>query len=274
VKVIRALIVQSFPDIREALREMMVKEKDLVLIGECTNGKSAVAAIRKHCPQLLFLGVRLRGMNGFEVLKSLGGDVPPAIIFVSPFDRYAVGAFGVHAVDYLLKPFTAQRFKQAIQRARVRLEQGRDRREAKRALPAHRFQKPISVKDGRRIVLLRPEEIDAVVAHRNYLALHAEGGVHRARSSLSTLQMKLPAGKFLRISRSTLVNARRIKEIVRKGHGDGLIRLESGHEFRLSRRYRAHWSALVDTKANVLPLRGERAGVREFPRKLIGGEKT
>lgn len=264
MKVIRALIVQGFPRIRAALREMVATEKDLVLVGECASGKSAVAAIRKHRPQLLFLGVQLRGMNGFEVLKSLDGDVPPAIIFVSLFDRYAARAFGVHAVDYLLKPFTAQRFAQAVQRARVRLEQSRDSREARRTPAAQRFPKPISVKDGRRIVLLRPEEIDAVVAHRNYLALHAADAVHRARSSLSTLQMKLPAGKFLRISRSTLVNIARIKEILRKSHGDALLRLQSGQEFRLSRRYRAQWSVLVDAKTNVIPL----PGVREFARKL------
>ena len=245
MKKIPALIVQGFPEIRAALREMVATEKDLLLVGECSDGASGAAAIRRHRPQLLFLGVQLRGMNGFELLKFLEGEAPPAVIFVSPFD-HAAGAFGVHAVDYLLKPFTRQRFKQAVQRARLRLDSLSNSRErVKAALPTG-FTKPISVRAGRRIVLIKPDEIDAVVAQRSYSALHVGGTIHRARLSLSELQEKLPAAKFLRISRSTLVNKKRIQEIVRKGHGDALLRLEGGREFRLSRRYRAQWSALVD----------------------------
>ena len=224
---------------------MLATEKDLLLVGECTDGASAAAAIRKHRPQILFLGVRLHGMNGFELLKFLDGEVPPAIIFVSPFGHYAAEAFSVHAVDYLLKPFTRQRFKLAIQRARVRLEQKLDSPAAKAILAVSGRPKPLRVKEGGRILLLRPDEIDAIVAHRNYSALHASGAVHRARSSLSTLQMKLPPGEFLRISRSAVVNTKRVTHIVRKSHGDGVVRLANGQEFPLSRRYRAQWSALV-----------------------------
>jgi two-component system LytT family response regulator len=248
VKIIRALIVQGFPQIRGLLRDMIAAESDLVLIGECADGRSAVTAIRKHRPELLFLGVRLRGMNGFDVLDSLDGGAPPAVIFVSPFERYAARAFSVHAVDYLLKPFTPQRFKQAIQRARLRLKH-RDAADAAKTSAPLRLPRPISVKTEGRILLLRPEEIDAVVAHRNYSALHAGHAVHLTRSSLSDLQTKLPAGKFLRISRSTLINTRRFEEIIRTSHGDGLLRLKNGQEFRVSRRYRAQWSALVEPKS-------------------------
>ena len=247
MKIIRVLIVQGFPQIRALLREMMAMESDLVLVGECADGRSAVTAIRRLRPELLFLGVRLRGMNGFEVLESLDGCVPPAVIFVSPFDRYAARAFNVHAVDYLLKSFNPQRFKQAVQRARLRLE-NRDAEDAAQTSAGQLLPKPLSIRTGGRILLLRPEEIDAVVAHRNYSALHAADAVHRTRSSLSELQMKLPPGKFLRISRSTLVNTKRIDEVVRKSHGDGLLRLKNGQEFRLSRRYREQWSALVETE--------------------------
>ena len=259
MKIIRVLIVQGLPQIRALLREMMAWENDLVLVGECADGRSAVTAVRKHRPELLFLGVRLRGMSGFEVLDSLNGDAPPAIIFVSSLDRYAARAFSVHAVDYLLKPFTPQRFKQAVQRARLRLKH-RNAETVKTSAP-HRLPKPISVKSEGRILLLRPEEIDAVVAHRNYLALHAAHAVHRTRSSLSELQAKLPAGKFLRISRSTLINTKRIEEIVRTSHGDGLLRLKDGQEFRVSRRYRAQWSALVEPKM----IQAEHRTLRQAP---------
>jgi len=246
VKKIRTLIIQSFPDVRAALREMIAMEKDLVLLGECDAGESGVQAIRKYRPQLLFLGVQLRGMDGFDVLHSTNGYRPPAIIFVSKFEKYAVRAFRSHAVDYLLKPFTRARFREALMRSRSLLRSAVQREQKlEDSNGSPNSPKLLGVKVRGRIVLLKPAEIEAIVARRAFSTLHTTNGPHRARTSLSAFQSKLPSGKFIRINRSTLINADHIKTIARKSHGDGLLRMTSGKEFPLSRRYREKWHSLI-----------------------------
>lgn len=249
MKPIRALIVLEFPHVRDSLRTMVAAEKDIMLLGEYGDGASAVRAIRKHRPQLLFLGVQLRGMTGFEVLQSADGDRPPAVIFVSKFEHDAVRAFGSDAVDYLLKPFTRRRFKRALTRARSRLESSLRRdKPVEHSESTSKSAQLLAMKVSGRIVLLRPPEIEAIVACRTYSTVHTGNGTHRARSSLSAFQTKLPSGKFIRINRSTLINADHVKTILRKTHGDGLLRLMNGKEFPLSRRYRGQWAGLITSR--------------------------
>ena len=246
MKKIRALIVQGFPEVRAALREMIAGETDLVLLGEYGDGEAGLRALREHRPHLLFLGIRLGRLDGFELLDLAGTDAPPAVIFVSVYERYAVRAFSADAVDYLLKPFTRERFEEAVQRARWRLEESpRSRPSPINAVNGSHPPALIGVKANGRIVLLKPDEIEFIIARRTSCLVHTESADYSARSHLSSIQEKLPANRFIRINRSTLVNAAHVKEAARKAHGDGSLRMKSGQEFRLSRRYRAYWSALI-----------------------------
>ena len=238
MKPIRALIVEDEPLARSRLRRLVLDEADLTLMGECGDGTTALKAIRQHRPELVFLDVRLPGLSGLELLKALDGERPPAVIFVTAHDRYALPAFASGAVDFLLKPFTRDRFRESLQRARLRLWSQPPAKQERAA-------DVLGLKVGRRFVLIPTDEIEAVVAGRSCSVLHTAAAHHRTRLSLAVLEKKLPPGKYVRINRSTLVNAARIKEVVPKDHGDGLLRLENGRTFALSRRYRAHWSALL-----------------------------
>jgi two-component system LytT family response regulator len=226
---------------------MLAAEKDIELLGEFTDGHSGSQAVREHQPQLLFLGVRLGSMNGFDLLKSTNHPVPPAVIFASPHEQYAVRAFDVHAVDYLLKPFTRERFQKAVARARIRIRQKHER-PTEQSGPFPQF---IGVKSGRNIVLLRPAEIHSIVASRGHCTITAEEQTCRTRTSLAGFRTKLPPGVFVRINRTTLINAQLAQSITRKGHGDARLRLASGREFALSRRYRALWSVLLSAQSSA-----------------------
>ena len=246
MKKIRAVIVHARPEIRATLRDMLAAEKDIELLGEFTDGPSGSQAVREHQPQLLFLGVRLGGMNGFDLLKA-SNHVPPAIIFASPHEQYAVRAFDVHAVDYLLKPFSRERFQKAVARARSRIRQKHERSTEQ----SGSFPQLIGVKSGRNIVLLRPAEIHSIVASQGHCTVTAEEQSCRTRTSLAGFRRKLPPGVFVRINRTTLINAQLAQSITRKGHGDARLRLASGQEFALSRRYRALWSVLLSAQSSA-----------------------
>ena len=225
---------------------MIAAESDIVLLGEYEDGISGFRAIRKHRPHVLFLGVELGAMNGFEILEAADGQAPPAVIFVSKFEAYAVRAFNSQAVDYLLKPFTRARFKEAVDRARARLELSARNGKARGQSHDTPASVPLlGVKVRGRIVLLRPPEIESIVACRTHAVIHTARGTHRARCSLAAFQTKLPASKFIRINRSTMINADHVETAARKSHGDGFLRLTNGQEFPLSRRYRRQWAALI-----------------------------
>jgi len=252
VKHIRALIVEDEPLARDVLRRLVEGEDDIVLIDECADGITALKAIQRHRPELVFLDVRLPGLSGVDLLKKLDGSLPPAVIFVTAHDRYAVPAFAAHAVDFLLKPFTRERFRESLQRARHRLR-GKPSLKPSLAVLAQNANRHsdsaslLSFKVGKRFVLVQAGEIEAIVASGAYSVIHTLEASHRTRCRVPLLEQKLPPGKFLRINRSTIINAERIKEIVRKEHGDGFVRLQSGREFSLARRWRAHWSVLMAT---------------------------
>ena len=224
---------------------MIAREKDLLLLGEHHEGYAGLGAVRKERPDLLFLGVKLGGLDGFELLQATGEHAPRAVIFVSSHEREAARAFSTNAVDFLLPPFKRERFQKALQRARERLAKPRSRAAADAARNGAAAARPIGVRAGGRIVLVRPDEIEMIVAHRSYSAIHVRHTAHRVRSPLSSLQRRLPAEHFVRINRSTLINIAHVREIRRGTHGDGRVRLDNGTELPLSRRYRPHWSALV-----------------------------
>jgi two-component system LytT family response regulator len=251
LKKIRAVMVEDEPLARDVLRRLIAAEKDLVLVAECADGAVALEIIRTERPDLLFLDIRLPGLSGLELLETLAQDAPPAVIFATASERHVVRAFSSHAVDYLLKPFTRERFRDALEKARDRLRGQRPSPSsklaalAKEAAARGEISSSLSLKVGRKFVLLRVEEIESVTANRGGSAVVTAAENHRTRQTLAVLQTKLPSGNFLRINRSTLVNTGHIAEIIRKSHGDGRVRMRSGREFPLARRWRAHWAALL-----------------------------
>ncbi len=248
---IKTLIVDDEPLARERLRTMLKDEPEIVLVGECGDGRQAVETIRRERPQLVFLDVQMPELDGFEVLEKLGEAVPPAVIFVTAFDQFAVKAFEVHAVDYLLKPFDRPRLKAALQRALDLLGQpeGQDMRQQLAALLAdlRAPDKPtarLAVKTEGRVLLVRTAEIDWIEAADNYVILHVGTQSHVLRETLTSLEGRLDPTRFLRISRSTIVNVEQVKELQPLFHGEHLVVLRNGTKLNLSRNYRDKLKAL------------------------------
>jgi two-component system LytT family response regulator len=248
---IRAVIVEDEPLARNVLCRLVAGEKDIALVAECADGLAGAEIVRSERPDLLFLDIRLPGLNGLELLQSLDGNTPPAVIFVTASDRHAVRAFSSHAVDYLLKPFTRESFREAVNRARLRLRGKLSPLKTEPASLARQTDGPnntissLSLKVGRGFIILHVEEIESVVANRGGSVVSTSSTSYRTRQTLGVLQKKLPAGKFIRVNRSALVNSNHVGEIIRKRHGDGRVRLKSGREFPLARRWRAHWTVLL-----------------------------
>ena len=257
---IRALIVDDEPLARERIRTLLRDEPDIEIVGECSDGRKAVAAIRKQPLDLLFLDVQMPEMDGFEVLQAVGPDAVPAIIFVTAYDEYALRAFEERALDYLLKPFDRERFRRALERVRIHL-QGRQagevnqqlrqlietiRRSPEAAAVPHnggsdRLMTPadrLVVKSGGRVYFLKIEEIDWIEAAGNYVRLHTSRDSHLVRDTMNNVESRLDTSRFLRIHRSTIVNLERIKELQPWFHGDYVVLLRDGTRLTLSRSYR------------------------------------
>jgi two-component system LytT family response regulator len=249
---IRTLIVDDEPLARQRIRTLLADEIGFELIGECANGRDAVAAVRELKPDLMFLDVQMPALDGFGVLEALATERLPAVVFVTAYDRYAVRAFETHALDYLLKPFDRQRFRKALERARAGAErdhQGGASEQLHALLQElHAARKPVErlvVKSGTKVTFLRLEEIDYVEAAGNYLRIHAANEVHLLRETMARLESKLEGTRFLRIHRSTIVNLDCIRELHPSFHGDHVVILRSGAELTLSRGYRDKLQAVM-----------------------------
>jgi two-component system LytT family response regulator len=255
---IRVLIVDDEPLARQRLRSLLEAQPDLRLLGECASGPEAVEAVREQRPDLIFLDVQMPGMDGFGVLKAIQDEPMPAVVFVTAYDRYAIQAFEVHALDYLLKPFDQERFQKALQRARGHLAGGKEGESDVRvraALSELEGQpggaaKPLDrivIKSSGKVFFLRVEEIDWIEAAGNYLRLHVGREAHLLRETLSKLEAQLDPSKFLRIHRSTMVNVESIRELQPAFHGDYVVILRDGTELPLSRTYRQKLQELFGT---------------------------
>jgi two-component system LytT family response regulator len=248
---IRTLIVDDEPLAREGLRVRLSREADVDIVGEAIDGDSAIEAIHALTPDLVFLDVQMPGLGGFDVLERVSGTHLPVVIFVTAYDQYALKAFDVHALDYLLKPFSDARFAQALDRARQAVtssasdaDRDVDRRVAA-LLAARADAKPVKtwltrlpVKDRDRFLLLRVEEITWIEAAQNYVQIHARKHEFLVRCTMADLESQLDPAKFSRIHRSALVNLDRIREIRPAWHGDFDVILEDGTQLKLSRHYR------------------------------------
>lgn len=242
---IRALIVDDEPLARERIRTLLTGEPEIEVVGECGDGHKAVAAIRRHAPDLLFLDVQMPELDGFGVLQELGAQHLPVVVFVTAYDKYALRAFEVHALDYLLKPFDRERFHKALTRARAQIQQQKSGQVSERILAlladlkgAPKHLERLVIKSGGRVFFLRTEEIGWIEAAGNYVRLHAGGEEHLLRETMSKLEEQLDPGKFLRIHRSTIVNLERIQELQPAFHGDYVVLLRDGTRLTLSRSYR------------------------------------
>lgn len=242
---IRTLIVDDELLARERVQALLANIPEIELIGACSNGREAVAMIREQRPDLVFLDVQMPELDGFGVLQEIGDGPLPAIVFVTAHDKFAVRAFEVHAVDYLLKPFDRGRFQAALQRALEKFKQTQsgtlDERLANLLAeiksPPKSLER-ISVKSGGNVVFVRVPDIDWIEAADNYVELHVGKRSHLLREKMSVIETRLPQDKFVRISRSTIVNLERIKELQSLFRGAYTVILHDGTRLNSSSTYR------------------------------------
>ncbi len=251
---VRTLIVDDEPLARERIRQLLAEEEDIEIVGEFEDGLAALEAIGEQQPDLVFLDVQMPELDGFELLSRLDPTRMPAIVFVTAHDQFALRAFEVHALDYLLKPFDQERFRAALDRARTwiarRGDEALDTRLTSlladlRGSATPRVQERIAVKAGGRVILLKAEEIDWVEAADNYVSLHVGAASHLLRETMNGLERRLPSDRFLRISRSTIVNLDRVRELQPLFHGEYAVILTDGKRLSLSRSYRDRLSVLL-----------------------------
>lgn len=252
VETIRTLIIDDEAPARLRLRKLLHREADIALVAECDNGQDALDAIATHNPDLVFLDVQLRDFTGFEVVDRMTPPVPPVVIFVTAYDAYALQAFDAHAGDYLLKPFSNERFQQALGRARQQLrarlfDHHRDTlmhllRDLSGA-PARPDR--LVLKVNGRLVFMDVDEVDWIEAEGVYIRVHAGARSHLLRESLNTVEQRLDPRRFLRIHRSTIVNVGRIREVSPYFNGGAIVILQDGKQLKLSRTYREKLTATL-----------------------------
>ncbi len=269
----RTLIVDDEEPARWRLRELMARHADIEIVGECTNGRDALAAVERLRPDLLVLDVQMPELDGFSVLAAIPPDLLPLTIFVTAYDHYAVRAFDTHALDYVLKPFSDERLERALARARTQLS-ARDReawasrvvallREHTDAPPFDASTRTASdpvrgvsdlargasgldclvVRGRGKVVVLDVREIDWIEAAGVYVQVHVGAQAYLHRMSLTELETRLAHARFVRIHRSALVNLSRVRELAPHPHGEFTVVLKDNTSLRLSRRYRAQLEA-------------------------------
>jgi two-component system LytT family response regulator len=242
---IRTLIVDDESLARERVRDMLGAYSEIEVIAECANGFEAVEAITAHVPDLVFLDVEMPGMDGFAVLDALDAERLPVIIFITAYDQYAVKAFEVYALDYLLKPFDQERFDKALSRAKDHILNQKNDSLNERILKALEEikSKPVHlerlvIKQHGHVFFVKTEEIDWLEAEGNYVRLHSGKESYLLRDTITALENQLDPKKFVRVHRSAIVNIDRIQELQPWFHGEYRIILKEGIELTLSRSYR------------------------------------
>lgn len=244
-RVIRALVVDDEPLARDGVKLHLGREADVAIAGEAADGRRAVALITSLKPDLVFLDVQMPTLDGFQVVEAVAATYLPTIVFVTAYDRYAIKAFDVHAIDYLLKPFTPERFATAMQKAREEIlaRGSHDSRRrlleliAERAGAAAHLQRFV-IKSGEGYRLVPAADVASFEAQGNYVRLTTGTGQHLLRITMAELEKRLDPTRFARIHRSTMVNIDRIKEITPAWHGDFEVLLTDGQRLRLSRNFR------------------------------------
>jgi len=245
-----AVIVDDEGPSRRRIRQLLSGEPDFQVIGESDNGRQAIDLLRRSPPDVLFLDVQMPELDGFGVLEAIGAKAIPAIVFVTAYDKYALQAFEVHALDYLLKPFDQDRFRETLERARARVTtaQAAELSEKLRAMMAALTPSPrerIVIKDSGRVTLLDTSTIDWIEAADNYACIHCGEARHVIRETMNALEKRLDRRMFVRIHRSYIVNIDRITEMQPWFRGDYLVFLRDGTRLKLSRSYRESLKAFL-----------------------------
>ena len=250
---IRTLIIDDVTLARQRLKRCLAADPEIEIVGECDNGAKAVTAIRSLSPDLIFLDVQMPALDGFGVLDSLKNERVPAVIFVTAYNEYAIQAFEVNALDYLLKPVDCERLAKAVKRAKSPLAQttrGEDLDSRFRAMledikTGSKYLKRLTIKLTGRTILLPADEIDWIETHGNYLKVHAGPESHLIRGTMQSLETKLNPEQFVRVHRSVIVNVEKIKEIYPRSNGDQDLVLQNGRQLMLSRNYRDRFFELL-----------------------------
>jgi two-component system, LytTR family, response regulator len=248
-----ALLVDDEPLARDGLRMLLATDADVSAIHEARNGHEAVEAIRTLRPDLIFLDVQMPEMDGFAVAQEVGPDLMPAVVFVTAHDKYAIQAFEINAIDYLLKPVTAERFARALARAKSLLQSKNADEPSRKILslletiasPRHAL-KRLAVRSAGKTVFVDVGDIDWIEAAENYVQLHAGRVEHLLHVTMNTLEKSLDSELFLRIHRSVIVNVKRIKEMQPVMHGEYVITLATGVRLQSGRRYTERLKTLAE----------------------------
>jgi two-component system LytT family response regulator len=256
----RVIVVDDEPLARRLIIASLIDYPEFEVVAECGNGRQAIDAVDKLSPDLMFLDIQMPGLGGFDVIRSLGSDKMPAVIFVTAFDAFAIDAFDANAIDYLLKPISEERFSRALGRALVRLRQDQSSHAEKRNLfgalnaIAERVrekseaqtvgqsndqdERKISIKDGDSVMLVVESDIDWVDAAGDYMCIHVSGKTHVIRSTMHDLHSRLDQSKFKRVHRSTVVNTDRIVRIQKHMKGEYFLHLDCDEIIKVSRHYK------------------------------------
>jgi two-component system, LytTR family, response regulator len=246
---LRALLVDDEDLARHAVRELLKPHPEISVVAECTNGFEALKAAAEHQPDLMFLDVQMPKLTGFDVLELI--DPQPAVIFVTAYDEFAMKAFEVHAVDYLLKPVGQERFEAALERAKSRIGEklpvATELAAAARS-PQQPFLERIVVKDGTRVTLIPVGKLDYVEAQDDYVALASYGAKHLKQQTIASLEAGLDSARFVRIHRSYIVNFERVVRIEPYGKDSRLAILADGTRLPVSRTGYARLKALLDDR--------------------------
>ena len=241
---IRTIVIDDEPLARDRLLKLLRAEPEIEIVGEAKNGREGVELIRQTKPALAFLDVQMPELDGFGVLAALAPEERPAVVFVTAFDKFALKAFEVHAMDYLLKPFDKQRFQTALRRVLQQLERAQPAQlnEQLSALLSELRPSPssdrLAVKGEGRVVFVKIADLDWVEAADNYVSLHVGKETHLLRETMTNLEQRLPHQQFIRISRSNMVNIDRVKELQPLFHGEYAVILRDGTKLTLSRSHR------------------------------------
>jgi two-component system LytT family response regulator len=264
---LRVLIVDDEPLAREGVRLMLAGDAEVEVVGEAGNGPDALERLRALRPDLVFLDVQMPELNGFEVLARLGPQETPAVIFTTAYDRYALRAFEIHALDYLLKPFSDERFHDALRRAKTQLRLTRASDLGQRLLsvlttygerdvppppaapqasppPAPRYLTRLAIKDTGRVVFLDVADIDYIEASDYYVQIHAGPKSYLHRETMQSLEAQLDPARFMRIHRSAIVNQGRIRELRSEGRRELVVVLAGGAELKVARSHREKFQHL------------------------------
>jgi len=257
---LRLVVVDDEVLARERVRRLLRGQKGFEMVGAAGDGPEAVVLIRQHRPHIALLDIRLPGLNGFEVLAALGQEAPPAVIFVTAHGEYASRAFEVQPIDYLLKPFSAERFHQALGRARARCAEFHATRAQTHALDGQGFKgERLALKCGKRSIVFKVDDIHYVAAANTVREVVAANGSMKVTQSLSSIEVRLPRDRFVRVSRSALVNVTHVLALHSKSHGDQYCLLPNHRQVLVARTCRRQ--VLERLLARISPHQWNEAGL-------------